>query len=104
MESLSIPWLLLLFVFGCLAVFRVSEMWLVDKGPLHIFSNIRRASCKIPVICEMIKCFYCLATWAALLFTIWVWVFNDLPLWLAPVWWFAVTGGAAVIYRSVRER
>lgn len=100
----SFPFLFFLFIAGSLAVFRAAEMWQLDSGPFNVFERIRRSTCHVPVLCEMLQCFYCCSTWGALLYTIWIWCFMDLPLWLAPVWWFSVTGGAALIYRTVRER
>jgi len=99
-----LPLLIFLFVVGSLAAFRATELWVIDRGPFRIFERIRDRSCGVPVLCEILTCYFCMSAWSSLLYTAWLWMFMALPVWLFPVWWFSVWGGAVLIYRVIPAR
>lgn len=102
--SASLEFLVFLFIVGSLAVFRATELWVIDRGPFRVFERIRDSACNVPVVCEILTCYFCMSSWGALLYTFWIWIFVPMPAWLFPIWWFSIWGGAVLIYRVIPAR
>ncbi len=93
-----------LLIISSLAVFRLSELVALDKGPFEIFKKIRDLFPPGSQIDQMLECRHCGGMWWSLLLTIFLSVIHAVPVWQFPLWWLGIAGGAVVIMRSVRER
>jgi hypothetical protein len=87
-----------------LAVFRLAEFVVADDGPFFIMRGIRKTCAGHPAWCKLLTCFYCVSAYWALLLT---WLLQRVeatkPIG-AIIWWAGIWGGAAFIFRIVRER
>ena len=93
-----------LLLLCCLAVFRGAEFVSLDDGPWFAMKYLR-GSCKAhPAWCELLTCFYCCSAYIAMIATAWCVYFGFVSAIQSPLWWAATWGGAAFIFRVVRER
>jgi hypothetical protein len=89
------------FVVGCLAVFRVAELFVIDDGPFGVFRKLRNLFPEGTSLDKLMECFYCQSSyWSALV----TWLTSlMMPMeWPGAVlWWLGLWGGSVVIYRVV---
>jgi hypothetical protein len=95
---MSIPFL---FILGCLAVFRLSELFVLDNGPFGVFRKLRNLFPEGSNLDDLLECYYCASGWFAIFVTS---LTHAVVLFTWPVavlWWLAIWGGAVAIYRVV---
>lgn len=91
------------FVLACLAVWRISEMFVLDVGPFAIFERLRTWTGKGQMH-KLITCMYCLSMhWAFAVVALLVGI-GTVALEAAPLWWLAIGGGSVLIHRLVPAR
>lgn len=95
---MSIPFL---FFVGCLAVFRLSELFVLDNGPFGVFRRLRNLFPEGSNLDEILECYYCISAWAAISVT-WLTCFvTPMAMQECVLWWLGLWGGAVAIYRVV---
>lgn len=85
-----------LSLFLILACYRLSQLIVYDKGPWHIFENLRLHA-HSDVLYELVTCPYCIGMWWALLLGCWMVWYLDMSRWLAPVYVLGIAGGQAAL-------
>ena len=84
---------------AALAVYRAARMIAEEDGPLFAFKRLRdRFDDKKSSFAVGIRCVYCVSFWAALPASVLLVLAGGWDLWLWPIWWFGLAGGAAKIY------
>jgi uncharacterized protein DUF1360 len=92
------------FVLGSVAVFRLTEMVVVDRGPFHVFLKIRNIFPQDSQLDELVECFYCMGLWMAILVSMMLSFLHVVPWSLMPFFAFSIAGGSVIIYRTIRPR
>jgi hypothetical protein len=88
MERLTTLW----FVLGVLAVWRMTHMLHLERGPWGVVARVRAAAERAG-LGGVVKCFFCLSLWIALPFAWWM-----ASGWAArAVLWLALSAGAILI-------
>jgi hypothetical protein len=90
-----------LFIVGCLAVFRVAELFVIDNGPWEVFKRLRSLFPEGSNLDNLLECFYCQSSYWSI-FVCWL-TGLIVPLSSAGyvLWWLGIWGGAVAIYRVV---
>lgn len=89
----------LIFVLAVLATYRIGRMIAEEDGPGFVFKKLRDSHTNDKRSFDVgIRCFYCVSWWAALAATAFVTVLGEADVWLWPLIWFGVAGGAAKVY------
>jgi hypothetical protein len=95
-------WLLLLLC--CLAVYRGARMVAKEDGPFSLFTTLRNLrTADKDWIAVGIRCPLCIGFWlalpAALVYAVWA---GD--VWLWPLYWLGIAGGAVFLRKFWLER
>ena len=81
------------------AVYRASRMLTEEDGPAFVFKRFRDAHTNDKRSFDVgLRCFYCVSFWAALPVTVLLCIVGGWDVWLAPIWWFGLSGAAAKIH------
>jgi hypothetical protein len=87
-----------------LAVYRAARMITQDgeDGPFDLLAKWRDWVGQSTWIGRGFHCFYCVSFWAGLATAAWLCAFGLTPWALCPIYWFALSGGAMVIFKVVK--
>jgi hypothetical protein len=91
------------FLISALATYRLSLMLSSEEGPLALFARLRR---KVPPKSNPgrgIRCFLCWSVWISALATLYLIWLEVIPKAIAPVYWLALSGGAAIVHSLLRS-
>lgn len=95
---MSIPFL---FIVGCLAAFRLSELFVLDNGPFGVFKKLRNLFPEGSNLDDLLECFYCASGWFSIFVSLLTHLALGFTLPIAILWWLGIWGGAVAIYRVV---
>jgi hypothetical protein len=95
---MSIPFL---FIVGCLAVFRVAELFVIDNGPWEVFKKLRNLFPDGSNLDNLLECFYCQSSYWSMAVTFLTSAIAGFTFPIAVLWWLGLWGGAVAIYRVV---
>ena len=90
-----------LFIVACLAVFRLSELFVLDNGPFGVFRKLRNLFPDGSNLDDLLECYYCASGWFAIFITVLTHVVLVFTWPVAIMWWLGIWGGAVAIYRVV---
>lgn len=92
------------FIIAVFAVYRVGRMVAEEDGPMFLFKDLRdRFSNDKRSFDKGIRCFYCVSVWAALVVALVLVILDGWDVWLWPLWWLGIAGGACKIYEFWRR-
>jgi hypothetical protein len=95
----------LTFIIAVLAVYRVGRMVSEEDGPGFVFKRLRDSQTNDKSsVAHGLRCFYCVSFWAALVAAVFVTVMGEADVWLWPLVWFGLAGGAAKVYEFWKAR
>jgi hypothetical protein len=87
-----------ILVLAILATFRLATMIALEKGPGFIFRKARKVPPPKSATREGLSCPLCVGTHIALLVTIALVFLGHTDWYHAPLWWFAISGGAVACH------
>ena len=95
---MSIPFL---FIIGCLSVFRVSELFVIDNGPWEVFKKLRNLFPEGSSMDNLLECFFCQSGYWSIVIVFLTHLVLCFTWPIAILWWLGIWGGAVVVYRVV---
>lgn len=95
MEARLIIW----FIIGALAVFRLTDLVVRDEGPFRVFERLRNLFIGNNWIARGIRCPLCVSFWMSAAVAALLWSILEVPLAAYPLLWFGLSGSFYVLYR-----
>lgn len=88
------------FVLAVLATYRISTLIALDDGPFDILARMREEIGQETWVGRGLHCPICIGFWVALAAAA---AMPDMTLQMVGLWWLAIAGGSAWLYRAVKH-
>lgn len=88
-----------LFFIACLAVWRLTHLFINEDGPWDLIYLLRKAV-GAGFFGSLLDCFYCLSIWIALPFGLWL----GPSWWEKIIYWLALSGAACLLQQATVKK